>query len=1077
MHKSIKKLLSVSLAFTIFTSNLAMDFSHAAGPVCNDEQCSLVPNDSSENSKDMENIRIKVVDKEGTPVKNTIFTLKDEMTAGTRDYKTDDEGICAISIEELNNSDFTIELSDPQYAHLIDRTVIGSKREYKINKIGNTVTFDEKAFDGKVKTIHLNTVVESEDSFKEVDNENIRLKITDKKGNPISGVKYTIMAFGEDKPLDVAPSDENGLIIIPIADLEARPYELKIDDAAAEKYNVVEGKNRYVLSNNSTPIAIAGKPHDGRIIDIQLEEKGSTDTEDGTKPDEGETTPGTGTETKPEEKGDLTKLKVKIVDKNKKPVKGVKIDFIDTFGSGSGAVIGKYTSDENGLVNITNPEFMGTYAVSLNPDSKYEISTPGKDLYKCIYNMKKEWQTVDGKDYNGKEFVIEVKERTSAPTPGEDDTKPEVKFDKIRVKVIDQKGQPIEGIGFKLLDMQNGGNSAGSYETDKHGYIIVEKPVYDGSYKLDLSNRGNYDPKIPNKFHYELKCDGKGWTNVEGKKFDGAELLVELVGKDSTGTPEVPVDPVDPVDPGNPENPDTPEVPDTPENKLARINVKFVDENNAPIKGAKIDYIDVNNNDKVVETLVTDKDGNCKVGKPTQAGEFALSVKKPYRDFMFMDGSGSEYELISNDGTQWDEIDDVKYEGKDIVIKVKDVDAPEARKDTILLRVVDENGYPIKDSVFSVTDMMTFTPLKNKYKADENGIVAIKVQRKELKTASIILDTEYKKYKLDNAIPFTVDTTNVKTLNGKAFDGKPITVELKKNVWKTDLNPTYIEMPDDNTIEATFKENIEFLEKDPAKLRELIYIREFVWGSDKTDGNTFFSDKDKITVNGNRLTIKLKEPKKLQTSAKLIIKEGALITDNGGIVRNLEWAISTSSRIYETEFENDLYEYKGGEAAVHIKGNRMSVLKEDDLKIFINIGGANKPVDIPVKLEIGDEIIARFTLPENTTDKTITYVFNASVKGQTDYANIGKYGELTAASVLPKGKKKTDQTLGAMRANANDYISNNPENTDITVFAKPGEGGLKSMLFLYGTNLDATKTEVRAIDENGVIFPVNHVST
>ena len=64
-----------------------------------------------------------------------------------------------------------------------------------------------------------------------------------------------------------------------------------------------------------------------------------------------------------------------------------------------------------------------------------------------------------------------------------------------------------------------------------------------------------------------------------------------------------------------------------------------------------------------------------------------------------------------------------------------------------------------------------------------------------------------------------------------------------------------------------------------------------------------------------------------------------------------------------------------------------------------------------------------------------------------------------------------------MRANANDYISNNPENTDITVFAKPGEGGLKSMLFLYGTNLDSTKTEVRAIDENGVIFPVNHVST
>lgn len=1070
MHKRVKKLLSISLAFTIFTSNLAIDFSNALETECNSGQCSLLSEKSFENSEDKNNIRIKVVDKVGSPVKNAIFTLKDEMTASTKDYKTDSEGICILSVDELKNSDYIIELSDPQYSNFVDKTVGSNKREYKIKKFENNITFDKKDFDGEVKTIHLNTVVESEDSFKEVDNENIRLKITDNNGNTISGVKYLMKAFDENKPLNIPTSDKNGLIIIPIADLEAKPYELKIDDSVAKKYNIVEGKGRYIVSNNSTPIVIASKQYDGKVINIKLEEKGNIVPDEVTNSDEGEIKPEIPGETNPKEKGDLTNLKIKVLDKNKKPVKGAKIELIDKVVS---TVVGTYISDEAGIVNIPNPKFIGTYAISLDSENNYESSIPNKNSFTCIYNQN-EWKTVDGKDYNGKEFVVEVKEKTSKPTSIEDDIKSEEKFDKVRVKVIDQKGKPIEGIGFKLLDLQNGGNSVASYETDKYGYMTVTKPIYEGSYKLDLSNRRNYDPKIPNKFNYSLQCDNESWIKVEGKEFNGSELLVELIENDSVITPEIPSEP---VDPGLPENPNIPEVPDTPENKLEKINVKFVDENNAPIMGAKIDYIDVNNNDKVIETLVTDTEGNCKVGKPTQAGEFALSVKKPYRDFMFMNGSGSEYELTSNEGTQWDKIDGIKYEGKDIVIKVKDVDAPEARKDTILLRVVDENGYPINDSVFSVTDMDSFSPLKNTYKADENGIVAIKVQRKELKNAAILLEKSFKKYKLDNPIPFTVDSTEIKTLNKKEFDGKPITVELKKNIWKTELNPIYVEMPDDNTIEATFKENLEFLEKDPKKIKELIYVKEFVWNASDEQGNIFLGENDKISVKDNKLIINFEKTKKIKTSAKLIIKEGSLITDNGGIVRDLQWAISTSSRIYETKYDNNLYDYKGGEAVVRIKGNRMGVLKEGDLNVSINIGGTTKSIDIPVKIEYGVEPIVRFTLPENKTDKTITYVFSASVKGQADYTNMVSYGEMTAASVLPKGKNKDEQTLGAIRASANDYKGNNENNTDITVFVKPGEGGLKAMLHLYGTNLNSKITEVRAIDENGVIFPVNHVST
>ena len=44
--------------------------------------------------------------------------------------------------------------------------------------------------------------------------------------------------------------------------------------------------------------------------------------------------------------------------------------------------------------------------------------------------------------------------------------------------------------------------------------------------------------------------------------------------------------------------------------------------------------------------------------------------------------------------------------------------------------------------------------------------------------------------------------------------------------------------------------------------------------------------------------------------------------------------------------------------------------------------------------------------------------------------------------------------------------------TNITVTVEKQVGSLKTVLRLVGTNLDATKTEVHAIDENGVIWPV-----
>lgn len=1070
MHKNVKKLLSVSLALTIFASNLGMEFSNALGSECSSGQCSWVPKKPEEKAVDMESLRIRVVDIAGKPVKEAVFTLQDYMSANTEDYKTDKDGICRINIQGINDSQYTLRFSDPKYSHLVDKSLPTSKREYKFNKSGDDIKFDGTVFDGKIRTVYLDTTVEEENTFKEVDSENIRYKIVDSTGNPVSGVQYIMKAFDNNEEVPYT-SDKNGMIIIPIEKLENKPYKFKLKNES-KSYKVELGRESYTISNNSTPVSISGRPYDGKIINITLGENSSTSSSE-EKPVEGKDTKPSPEVTSGKEKGNLKNLSFKIVDENKKPIKGIDVNIIDNISPKT--IIGKFKSDENGIVNITNPENFGIYSINIVPNAKYEKDINGKNSYSVMLDMNKNWNTIDGKKYDGNQLVITLKEKVDS-----EQSVPVAKKDKIRVKAVDQNGQPVEGIGFNLLDMQSGSDSVASYETDKSGYFTVLKPRYSGNYKLEISNRGKYDPKIPNKFHYILICDENEWNKVESKKFNGSDLIVELIetkNSDKPVTPDLPSERPKPDKPKDSQKTDEPKGNPIKENKFEKIDIKFVDENNNPISGAKIDYIDVDNNDKVLKTLVTGENGYCKVGKPEHSGKFLLSVKKPYKDFMFMDNSRSVYELMSNGGKQWTKVDDKKYDGGEIVIKVKDVDAPAPKSDTIFLRAVDEQGNPVKDCSFSVMDMESFTPLKNTYKTDENGIVSIKVQRKELNFAIIKLDDNNKKYELvKGTIPFTVDRTTIKNVNKKAYDGKPITVELKKRFWKTSITPIYFEMPDDNTIEATFKENIELLEKNPEKLRQLLYLNEFTWKQSGKE-KVIFSDKDKISVSGNKITVKLEKPIDLANGSSLVIKEGALSTVDGGVAKKLEWAISTSPRIYETRYENNLYDYNGGQAIVHIKGNRLQELKKGDLKVNVSIGGKTKPLDIPIDIEYGKEPVAKFTLPENKTDKTITYLFSASVKGQADYANITEYGELTAASVLPKGKNKTDQTLGAIRASANDYEKNNEDCTDITVFVKKGEGGLKSMLHLYGTNLDSKITEVRAIDENGVVFPVNHVST
>ena len=135
----------------------------------------------------------------------------------------------------------------------------------------------------------------------------------------------------------------------------------------------------------------------------------------------------------------------------------------------------------------------------------------------------------------------------------------------------------------------------------------------------------------------------------------------------------------------------------------------------------------------------------------------------------------------------------------------------------------------------------------------------------------------------------------------------------------------------------------------------------------------------------------------------------------------------------------------------------------------------SEEINLPLTIKNGTEPTITFTVPKNETDKTQTYLLSLELDGTPVYEGTGSNKAKRAiVSVLPKDADPKAPILGALTITGNGKVEGSTL-TDLTVDVEKGLGQLKVELKLAGANFDSTKTEVRAIDENGVIWPVSHV--
>lgn len=273
----------------------------------------------------------------------------------------------------------------------------------------------------------------------------------------------------------------------------------------------------------------------------------------------------------------------------------------------------------------------------------------------------------------------------------------------------------------------------------------------------------------------------------------------------------------------------------------------------------------------------------------------------------------------------------------------------------------------------------------------------------------------------------------------------------------------------DHTVTVTFGKEIQLGDADIEKTKSKIYLADFTTESKIRT----LTEEDTVRAEGDQLILQFKDALELNSSSAVMIESTALKNDDNKYNMRVKHLISVSPTVSKIQLEQETYDYKGGTGHATLKGVRVNEIPLSSIEATISPAGdteSGKPVEISKGTE---GPILTFDVPENTTDNTQSYTINVKVNGTLVFeGNNGNLAEKAVVSVLAKGADPNAPTLGAMTITANNKIDMDGSNKSIKVFVSKQLGELKTVLRLYGTNFDAKKTKVRAIDENGIIFPV-----
>lgn len=405
---------------------------------------------------------------------------------------------------------------------------------------------------------------------------------------------------------------------------------------------------------------------------------------------------------------------------------------------------------------------------------------------------------------------------------------------------------------------------------------------------------------------------------------------------------------------------------------------------------------------------------------------------------------------------------------------------------------------------------LTADSLFGKVYREENGV------RTELPELSAVLSSEWDGLDSNRStflsLPDSEDGSSVQYLLEVGLKSDPnqpfpetqeVLVGGKESRKKVSFQPRLVAASEKGKkVTLYFYENIA-LAKDMESLKKSIFLKE-----EEGAPYTPLTEKDEIALpDAHTLVLRLGNEHHFQNTAKLKVEERAIVDSVKQFENNPFESFIRSDRngvISEADIEEgSILSEEGGTVQVLVQGQNLSKesfrLKVIPNKLFSGDATENvfQPNDLVItemkntNTEEGNQeqedtdtaLLLRFSIPKNETKSMRSFTLRLSADNgktfQNRFSKVALPNEKLVISQLFKGQDPTLPALSFASIQSYGTSGGGTEVVDNTHTNTPiGQESKKTLVHLYGVNLDEKKSKIKIVDENGISwYPVNDATS
>ena len=328
-------------------------------------------------------------------------------------------------------------------------------------------------------------------------------------------------------------------------------------------------------------------------------------------------------------------------------------------------------------------------------------------------------------------------------------------------------------------------------------------------------------------------------------------------------------------------------------------------------------------------------------------------------------------------------------------------------------------------------------------------------------------------------------------------DALEISVGGEESKKKVQFMPRLVSLSDDGQkITVYFYEKVSAA-KDLDFLKKSIFLK-----TKEEEGYAPLEAEDALEfVDEHTLEIRLHAAKDFKNTAKIKVEERSILDTNRQVENNpFESFLQQSGAISEVNIEEGtVLSSEGGQVRLRIKGQNLSRekfrLKVLPNKLFSGKEEDNifEPTDLKIEADTGlaenaekaekEGLVVSFSIPKNESKEMRSFTLRLSADGGLSYKNrfskVALPNEKLVLTQLYEGQKESIPAISFASIQSYGTSGGGTEVVDNTHTVSPtGQGSKKTLVHLYGINLDEKKSKIKIVDENDITwYPVNDATS